>query len=113
MPHKSALTTYLAELQDIRGPGVKETYYPALSTLLNAVGNELKPKVKCVIHPKGRGAGLPDGGLFTADQLRNTEDADDVFSQSEKPARGVIEAKCNRTRRKYLSTVSATRSHLV
>ena len=65
MPHKTALTTYLSELVDIRGPGVKETsFYPALSNLLNTVGSELRPKVKCVIHPSGKGAGLPDGGLF-------------------------------------------------
>ena len=94
MPHKTALTTYLSELVDIRGPGVKETsFYPALSNLLNTVGSELRPKVKCVIHPSGKGAGLPDGALFTADQLRCNEDANALFSQGEKPACGVIEAK--------------------
>ncbi len=94
MPHKTALTTYLSELVDIRGPGVKETsFYPALSNLLNTVGGELRPKVKCVIHPSGKGAGIPDGGLFTTDQLRSNEDANALFSQGEKPARGVIEAK--------------------
>ncbi len=67
------IETYLTHLRDTRATGeaVKETsYYPALSTLLNAVGAELKPKVKCVINIRNRGAGIPDGGLFTAEQLR-------------------------------------------
>lgn len=42
------LEDYLRELRDIRGSrsGVPETsYYPALVTLLDAVGATLKPKV--------------------------------------------------------------------
>ena len=56
------LETYLAELRDARGHGVPETTgYPALSNLLNAVGDTVKPKVHCIINLKNRGAGIPDG----------------------------------------------------
>ena len=50
----------------------------------------MRPKVKCTIHPGNRGAGLPDGGLFTDDQLR--VGGDDPL-RGIIPARGVIEAK--------------------
>lgn len=86
------LERYLQEMRTIRSAGaVAETaYYPALEELLSEVGRHLKPKVKCVIHPANRGAGLPDGGLFTDDQLRaNAENP----MQGGMPARGAIEAK--------------------
>src|SRR5580704_17861417 len=44
-------------------------YYGSLEVLLNEIGNTLKPRVRCIIHPKNKGAGLPDGGLFTAEQF--------------------------------------------
>ena len=64
------LQTYLRDLHDIRSTGaaVKETsYYTPLANLLNAVGQSLKPRVRCVINLQNQGAGLPDGGLFTPD----------------------------------------------
>ncbi|MGH8543203.1 MAG: N-6 DNA methylase [Gammaproteobacteria bacterium] len=88
------LVDYLAELKAIRatGAGVPETsYYPALSTLFNAVGKALKPKVRCVMNLKNLGAGLPDGGLFTADQFRRQSDG--ALKAGQLPARGAIEAK--------------------
>ena len=88
------LETYLRELYEIRstGAGVKETsYYPALSKLLNEVGKPLKPRVLCVIHLQDRGAGLPDGGLFTADQFNTKSDAKPREGQL--PSRGAIEVK--------------------
>jgi hypothetical protein len=49
----------------VSGVGVKETtYYPYLSNLLGVIGKKLKPKVRCIIHPRGIGAGLPDGALI-------------------------------------------------
>jgi hypothetical protein len=63
------LEIYLEELRAIRSSGaaVKETSgYGALANLFNASGHVLKPKVRCFIHVKNSGAGLPDGGLFTA-----------------------------------------------
>ena len=88
----SALETYLREVAAIRPVAVKETsYYPALSNLFNEIGHGLKPRVRCVIHPSSSGAGLPDGGFFTPDQLRGTSDADLITKVP--PSRGVIEAK--------------------
>ena len=88
------LAEYLTELQTIHatGAGVPETsYYPALSNLFNAVGKTLKPRVKCVINLGNQGAGIPDGGLFTADQFQRQ--ADDSPKVGQKPARGAIEVK--------------------
>ena len=71
------LEEYLSELKAIRasGAGVPETsYYPALSNLFNAVGKTLKPKVRCVMNLRNLGAGMPDGGLFTADQFQRQAD---------------------------------------
>jgi hypothetical protein len=87
------LETYLRDLQEIRSTSaaVKETsYYPPLANLLNAVGQTLKPRVRCVINLKNQGAGLPDGGLFTPDQLQ--KGADDPLD-GQPPARGAIECK--------------------
>jgi REP element-mobilizing transposase RayT len=88
------LETYLRELHDIRstGAGVKEeSYYHPLAALLNEVGRKLKPKVKCVLQLANRGAGKPDGGLFTADQFEHLADAEPLPGQL--PARGAIEVK--------------------
>lgn len=66
------LETYLQSLSLIHasGVGVDETsFYPPLAHLLNEVGQTLKPKVRCLLNLKNIGAGLPDGGLFTADQF--------------------------------------------
>lgn len=90
----TALETYLRELRDIRssGAGVKETsYYPALSNLFKEVGKRLKPRVRCIINLANRGAGLPDGGLFTAEQFQKPSEAEPLPGQP--PARGVIEVK--------------------
>jgi hypothetical protein len=46
-----------------------------LATLLNAVGQMLKPRVRCVVNLKNQGAGMADGGLFTPDQFpKGTEE---------------------------------------
>jgi hypothetical protein len=88
------LETYLRELREIRsmGAGVEEeSYYHPLAALLNEVGKKLKPKVKCVLQLANRGAGRPDGGLFTADQFEHPADAEPLPGQL--PARGAIEVK--------------------
>ena len=88
------LESYLHELDMIRasGAGVPETSgYGALATLLNAVGGTLKPKVRCVINLHNQGAGLPDGGLFTADQFQKGIDLEPLPGQL--PGRGAIEVK--------------------
>ena len=89
------LEIYLEELSAIRSSGaaVKETSgYGSLANLFNAIGQTLKPKVRCFIHVKNSGAGLPDGGLFTTDQLKNTDEEAPLLGIP-LPSRGVIEVK--------------------
>ena len=87
----NSLARYLSEVRKIRSLGsVPETsYYPPLSELLNTVGLGLSPKVRCVVHPKSQGAGIPDLALFSVDQIpASGEPLPGVI-----PSRGVIEAK--------------------
>jgi hypothetical protein len=91
------LETYLEELRAIRSSGaaVKETSgYGSLANLLNSTGQTLKPKVRCFIQLKNRGAGLPDGGLFTPDQLKNTDEEAPLLGIP-LPSRGVLEVKAS------------------
>jgi hypothetical protein len=84
---------YLAELRDIRASGaaVPETSgYGALATLLTEVGGKLKPKVRCLINLRNAGAGIPDGGLFTASQFPKGG-GEPLTGQL--PLRGAIEVK--------------------
>ncbi|MCC6625811.1 MAG: N-6 DNA methylase [Chloroflexi bacterium] len=82
---------YLTSLGWFLGVGVAETSgYGALQALLDAAGETLRPRVRCVLHPRNRGSGLPDGGLFTVEQL--TGHAGDRFP-SPLPARGAVEVK--------------------
>lgn len=88
------LETYLRSVSEIHtsGAGVDETsYYPALSNLLNEVGKTVKPRVRCIINLANRGAGIPDGGLFTSDQFLKSSQVEPLKVQS--PARGAIEVK--------------------
>lgn len=88
------LEAYLKDLRDIRSTGaaVAETsFYPTLSNLLDEIGRSLKPRVRCVINLANRGAGLPDGGLFTASQFQKPSDEQPKPGQP--PERGVLEAK--------------------
>src|SRR3954468_12543178 len=90
----TAVEKYLRTLRDIRSSGsaVKETsYYGTLEHLLNEVGASLKPRVRCIIHPRNRGAGLPDGGLFTSDQFQRASEHEPLPGQL--PSRGVLEVK--------------------
>ena len=90
---------YLTDMGEVRRTGahVAETsFYPALERLLSDIGKTLSPKVRCIIHLANRGAGLPDGGLFSADQFRRkSRDADAKENPFlvQNPSRGVIEAK--------------------
>ncbi len=94
MPSTHPLATYILELREIRASGaaVKETsYYPALANLLNEIGKTVKPRVRCILNLQNRGAGMPDGGLFTADQFQKGTDVEPLEGQL--PSRGVIEVK--------------------
>jgi len=88
------LETYLQDLAQIHATGanVKElSFYPALANLLNEIGAGLKPKVRAVISLRNQGAGMPDGGLFTAGQFGRGADAEALDGQT--PERGALEVK--------------------
>lgn len=96
---ENPIERYLTEMGEVRRTrsNVAETsFYPALERLLSDVGKGLSPKVRCVINLANRGAGLPDGGLFSVDQFRRkSRDADAKENPflAQNPSRGVIEAK--------------------
>lgn len=88
------LERFFREVRDIHrsAAGVPETsYYPALAKLFDAVGSSLQPRVTCIMSLRNRGAGLPDGGFFTPDQLRNVDPDDSMARQI--PSRGAVEVK--------------------
>ncbi len=88
--------TEMGEVRDTRSSVAETSFYPALERLLSGIGKGLSPKVRCVINLANRGAGLPDGGLFSADQFhrksRGADAKEDPFLV-QNPSRGVIEAK--------------------
>jgi hypothetical protein len=82
---------YFARRWDERGlgAGTKErSYYPALADLLNALGQDLKPKVICLSDLANTGAGHPDFGLYAANQVQKGEPR-----KGQMPERGGIEMK--------------------
>ncbi len=90
----SPVEAYLHALHTIRASGsaVPETsYYGTLEALINEIGRTLKPRVRCVINIGGKGAGIPDGGLFTADQFHKASGS--AVRDGQLPARGVLEVK--------------------
>jgi hypothetical protein len=90
---QNPIEAFFTDLRDthLSGVGVKETaYYPYLANLLDAIGKTLKPRVRCIIHPRSIGAGLPDGALITIDQKSA---ASDPLADGLLPSRGVIEVK--------------------
>lgn len=87
----SIVENYFAAVRDVHrlGAGTKErSYYPALAELLNALGQDLKPKVICLSDLGNTGAGHPDYGLFAANQVQKGEPR-----KGQMPERGVIEMK--------------------
>ena len=90
---------YLSDMGAIRATGagtVETSYYTALSTLLNEIGKKPTPKVRCVIQLQNKGAGMPDGGMFTADQFKSKTAKQEAGANPLKnlpPSRGVIEVK--------------------
>jgi hypothetical protein len=92
-----SVETYIRELPEIRSSGeaVPETsYYGALAALLNEIGKSLKPRVRCIVNLRNRGAGIPDGGLFTPDQFQRSSKSEPIAGQP--PSRGAIEIKPTR-----------------
>ena len=95
----SATETYLRDLRTVysTGQAVAETsYYGPLAALLNTVGRTLRPRVHAVVNLQNRGAGIPDGGLFSHEQLRDSSLQDDDAASlrgGQLPSRGVLEVK--------------------
>jgi hypothetical protein len=95
------IQTYLSTVQQdfSTGHAVKETsYYPHLSVLFNEIGKTLTPKAFCVTNIANRGAGLPDGGFFSASQRKSVEKNSDAKVKENPllamlPERGVLEVK--------------------
>lgn len=88
------LEQFLQDISEIHSSAsaVDETpYYGSLQTLFNEIGKTLKPRVRCIIHPKDRGAGQPDGGFFTAEQFDKKSGHE--LKQAQMPSRGAIEVK--------------------
>jgi hypothetical protein len=114
--HRAAQRTlkeYLTELRAIHATGAgvpEESYYPALSSLFDAVGKTLRPKVRGIINIKNRGPGIPDGGLFTAEQFHRQ--SDDAPKAGQLPARGAIEAKGTKPDVKTIVASQQVKEHL-
>ena len=87
----AAVEAYFTSLRLIRtsGGATPELSFRApLENLLNAVGDSLKPKVRCVGELADQGAGHPDFGLYAAKQLRKGQ-----TGKGQKPECGVVEVK--------------------
>ncbi|MEM1054675.1 MAG: type ISP restriction/modification enzyme [Bacteroidota bacterium] len=89
----SPLVHYLRDVHLIHrmGAGTKEaSFYPALSALFNALGRDLRPQVHCLTELANTGAGHPDLGFYTADQLAPDGG---LKKSATTPTRGVGEVK--------------------
>ena len=83
--------SYFTELRLVRGSGGatnERSLYVPLANLLNAVGGTLRPKVFCVQELADQGAGHPDFGLYTTQQVQKGKP-----KSGQKPERGVVEVK--------------------
>lgn len=88
------LEEYLREVRKLHNSGAatdEQSYYPALKQLLDSVGSQLKPRVYCILNPADIGAGIPDIGLYTPDQL--PMGVYETAPVATPPSRGAVEAK--------------------
>jgi hypothetical protein len=88
---RAAVERYFTEMGEIyrSGGGTEETsYYSAFENLANAIGKELKPRVRCIMQLRNTGAGNPDGGFYAAEQFR--KDKDETPMDGQRPERGVV-----------------------
>ena len=77
---KQAVKAYLDALSSVGVAGTPElSHYPALKSLFDAIGEQLTPKVRAVVHYSESAGGQPDLGFFSADNPQ--------------PDRGVVEVK--------------------
>ena len=84
---KQAVRDYLKAIAAVRQVGTPElSHYTALDNLFDAVGAQLKPRVRAIVHPSEPGSDQPDIGFFSdagKQTLFNADTAD----------RGVVEVK--------------------
>lgn len=79
--HAAAVRDYLKTIAAAQHAGTPElSHYTALDNLFNAVGAQLKPPVRAIVHHREAGGKQPDLGLFS----QNAADS---------PDRGVVEVK--------------------
>lgn len=93
-----ALSDFLVEIRSTRATGAntpETSFCPAIKAMLDVVGGDLKPKVLCVMNLRDHGAGVPDGGLFTADLFGNKKKAEEIAPAlgAMRPSRGAIEVE--------------------
>ena len=89
----TAVEAYFSDLKRVAASGGatgERSAYAPLAALLNAIGATLKPKVFCVVELADQGAGHPDLGLYTAQQVQT---ASGRPRDGQLPERGVVEAK--------------------
>lgn len=109
----AALARYLSEMARIRATGEasdETSYYPALAELLNAIGASVSPSVHCVLTPKNRGAGIPDGGLFLTRSL--SARAGETGIETRAPERGAVEVKPPQRDLKRIVTTAQVKKYL-
>ena len=88
----SAVAAYFTDLRRIQASGGatgERSAYGALTDLLNAVGDSLRPRVFCVPELADQGAGHPDFGLYTTRQTQRGGGQ----RRGQLPERGVVEVK--------------------
>lgn len=77
---RQAVKQYLDAISAVSRVGTPElSHYTALDNLFDAVGDELTPKVRAVVHYSETNPGQPDLGFFSG--------------ESTDPDRGVVEVK--------------------
>ena len=87
----SIIEQYIAAMRTAHSFGshtAETSFYTPLANVLNAVGENLKPRVVFVAHPGSRGAGLPDGGLFPVAKKSQVAPL-----PNQRPERGAVEIK--------------------
>jgi len=81
----------MCDVRSSAGATDETSYYTPLNNLLDEIGKAVKPRVRCIMQLKNRGAGNPDGGLFTPEQFQKLTRGEPLPGQ--KPTRGAIEVK--------------------
>ena len=87
----AAVKAYAKDVRRVRASGgatAKRSIYGPLSTLLNAIGSALAPRVFCAGELADQGAGHPDFGLYAEQRVQTGKPR-----KGQIPERGVVEVK--------------------